>query len=256
MKSERNKKPGSRKLLYLLIVFFLIVFAILFFQSSFSKITSIEIAGNDVVSSEQIGQASQAAVGDQFFAVGSSVVEERVKALQTIESVQVTKSFPGKIRIEVKEYPRAAYQLTPEGSIEVLMADGSAYPVKDKGAVIDKPILTNWGSETPERAALCKVLAGINPALLSDISEIKPDPSAAYPDKIKLFTRSQFEVITRIALLGDKIQYLDFMINEFKERNNGATGILTLLDTDRGSLFGKDAGSAETSDGNKDSKKR
>jgi cell division protein FtsQ len=243
IKPERAKKRGSRKLLALLFVFFTVVLAVLFFRSSLSKITEINIKGNDLVTAEEIGQAAAVKKGDQYFLVQPKVIVKNVKSLRAVDKVVVRKQFPGSITIEVKEYPRVAFQLSADGGKTVLLSDGTPIPVSGRNIPLDKPILTNWRDNDPRKAELCKTLSGIPASLLSDVSEIMPDPSTAFADKIKLYTRSEFIVITRIGLLPTKIQYLSYFIKDFKEQN-GTTGTLWLLDTDRGAPFG----TSQTSD--------
>ncbi|WP_052339154.1 cell division protein FtsQ/DivIB [Gorillibacterium massiliense] len=232
LKQGAKKRRGSRRLLYLLIVFFIIIFAVLFFQSSFSKITDIEISGNQYVEASQIGQAAAVDKGDSYFTVDAKKVENRLKALKTVEAVKVRKSFPGKLTITVKEFPKAAYRLLDDGSIALMFADGSSYPLKTDSTPVDRPLLTGWTDGDPMLKTLCVELARLQDALLSDISEIKPYPNV-FTDRIKLYTRSRFEIITRISLLKDKIPNLTYYTNGFKEKN-GTTGVLWLLEQDRG----------------------
>jgi cell division protein FtsQ len=240
LKKVKNTKRTGRRIVFLLIVLFIILLLILFFRSSISKIAQIEISGYELVSKEQIGQASKIAVGDSYFYVGSSAIEKRVKGLKTIESVKVTKKFPGYVHIEVKEFQRVAFQLAADGSMDALLADGSAVALKGHSLPMDRPIMSNWKKEDPLKKQLCAVLAKIPQSMLSDISEIKPNPSAAYEDKIKIYTRSQFEVNTTVSYLLEKIPYLSSLINDMKEKQNTTAGILSLLDSDYGKLFDQD----------------
>jgi cell division protein FtsQ len=240
LKKEKTKKRTGRKIVILLIGLFITLLIILFFRSSISKIAQIEISGFELVSKEQIGQASKIAIGDSYFYVGSSEIEKRVKTLKTIEWVKVTKKFPGFIHIEVKEFQRVAFQLTSDGGMDALMADGSSVPLKGRSLPMDRPIMSNWKNEDPLKKQLCMVLAQIPQSMLSDISEIKPNPSAAYEDKIKIYTRSQFEVNTTVSYLLEKIPYLSSLINDMKEKQNTTAGILSLLDSDYGKLFDQD----------------
>ncbi|MOA21387.1 Cell division protein DivIB [compost metagenome] len=91
---------------------------------------------------------------------------------------------------------------------------------------MDKPILTGWEESDPNLAKLCSTLAQIPDSLTSDISEITPSPTLSYPDRIKMYTRSQFEVISAISLLAEKAEYMN-MIMESQD-----PGMLTLLDAD------------------------
>ncbi|WP_213587224.1 cell division protein FtsQ/DivIB [Paenibacillus sp. J2TS4] len=236
IKPERPSKKGSRKVILLLVVFFLTVLAILFFQSSISKITVIEITGNEMVDSEQIGQASNIRVGDSFFLIDARKSADSIGELRMIESVQITKRFPGQVTITVQEHKRVAFQINAAGEREVLLADGSSHPAKDESIPLDKPIMTGWMDDNPMKAKLCSILADIADPMLADISEIVPDPSAAYEDKIRIYTKSQYEVSTRIEFLQEKLQYLDVMIAEWKEQNIHS-GELILMEQDRGIPF-------------------
>ena len=62
--------------------------------------------------------------------------------------------------------------------------------------------------------------------MISDISEILPSPTPSFPDRIKLYTRSKFEVITAVSLLRDKVEYLNQVI-EMEQ-----PGIITMLEAD------------------------
>jgi len=98
--------------------------------------------------------------------------------------------------------------------------------VNEAGIAVEKPILTNWDTGDPNKAILCQTLGSISNELTSDISEIVPSPTLSFPDRIKLYTRSRFEVITSISLLKSKVAYLNQVI-ETKE-----PGLITMLEAD------------------------
>ncbi|WP_222126639.1 cell division protein FtsQ/DivIB [Paenibacillus sp. 32O-W] len=254
IKPERPRRSGGRRLIALLVVFFLTVLAILFFQSSISKISVIEISGNEMVPSEQIGQASNIQIGDSFFLIDTHRTAELIRSLDMIEEVEITKNFPGEVTIKVKEYKRVAYQINADGEREALLADGSAFPIQDRPIPLDKPILSGWANDNPMKLKLCAVLADIPDPLLADISEIVPEPTAAYEDKIRIYTKSQYEVSTRIQYLQDKLQYLGVLIAEWREQGV-LSGELILMEQDRGIPFDNNENS-KASKGQKDAKKR
>jgi cell division protein FtsQ len=230
-----KKKRGSRKLLVLLLLFFISVFAYLFFQSSLAKISAIDIQGNEVATSDQIGQASGLAVGQSFFLIDEEEAVSGIQTLGAVQEVTVTKKFPGKVTLIVKEYGKAAYRIGEGGGPEVILANGTVHPLPGNVFPSDRPILTGWTAGDELWNNLSRVLAGIPNELLTDVSEIKPFPNV-FEDRIKLYTRSRFEVITRISLLSAKLPNLSYYTNEFKKKN-GTTGILWLLEQDRGETF-------------------
>lgn len=246
LREERKRGRGSRKLLFFLVLLFITLLAVLFFRSSLSKIAQIEIVGNTALTAEEIGQASGISNGHNFFGFRSAAVEQRVKQLQAVESVEVRKKFPGSIRITVQEYPRVAFQIRPTGEKEMLLSNGLAVPVTDKTIVVDKPILSGWDDGNPWKLKLCETLRKIPDKTLSEISEIKPSPTKTYEDKIKMYTRSQFEVYTTVTYLPDKILYLEEMIQQMADKEVDS-GVFELLEANTHIPFEQYYGTTESS---------
>lgn len=210
----------------ILLLLFLALLAVIFFRSSISKITAIKVEGDKYTAREQLLAASGLKIGGQFFAVSGDTVEQAVKKLNTVQEVKVERKFPGVVTLSIKEYPAVAYELDQAGVLEAILSSGAAVSVTDTGIAVEKPILTNWKADDPNKAKLCQALAGIPNELTSDISEIVPSPTPSFPDRIKLYTRSRFEVITAISLLKDKVGYLNQVI-ETEE-----PGLIRMLEAD------------------------
>lgn len=229
LREEKKAGRSSRKLIVFLVLLFVTLLAVLFFRSQLSKIATIQIVGNIAVSSQEIGQAAGVASGDSYFGFRESTIEERVKALPAVEDAAVSKSFPGTLRIEVSEYPRVAFQIKPSGEKEVLLSNCLAIPVTDRGIVVDKPVLSGWSDDDPWKQKLCETLRTIPDKTISEISEIKPSPTRTYEDKIKMYTRSQFEVYTTVTYLPEKMLYLAEMIDQMAEKDVHS-GVFELLE--------------------------
>jgi len=231
LREKKVRHRGSRKLLLIIFLLFVVLLAVLFFRSPISKISEIRIQGNHFATTEQIKQIIGVAPGDQFFGTSSGTLEDRIKTLQPVEDVAVDKQFPGLVTITVKEYKTVAFEMndgtaaSPKGTaVFAILANGASVPVQDVNIVLEMPILTKWTKLEALKAELCKQLAAIPEQLLADISEIQPIPSQAYPDRIKLYTRSKFEVITAISLLKEKIIYIGDIIERQKP------GVITMLE--------------------------
>jgi cell division protein FtsQ len=217
-----RKRRGGKKLLAVVLLLFIVILCVLFFNSSISKISSISIEGQKYIQSADIRKAAGISVGDAFFGTTASTIEARVKTLKPIDKVDVIKSFPGKVRILVEEYQTVAFELSDQGALTAILSNGSTVPT-GADTIVDKPILSGWKANDPVKAQLCKELASIPPQSLSDFSEIIPAPSMAYPDRIKIYTRTRFEVITAASLLAQKISALNAVI-ETQE-----PGLITML---------------------------
>ncbi|UVI32200.1 cell division protein FtsQ/DivIB [Paenibacillus spongiae] len=217
-----RRRRGGKKLLAVLLLLFIVILCVLFFNSSISKISSIVVEGQRYSSKEDIQKAAGINIGDAYFGTTAKTVEDRVKTIKPVEKVEVVKKFPGGIRITVSEYPTVAFELSSNGDLTAMLSNGAIVPAGSE-IVVDKPILSGWKADDPLKAELGKKLAELPAGSLSDFSEIMPSPSKAYPDRIKIYTRTRFEVVTAISLLQDKIASLDAVI-ETQE-----PGIVTML---------------------------
>ncbi|GAB2702843.1 cell division protein FtsQ/DivIB [Paenibacillus thermoaerophilus] len=233
-KADKPPRRSYRRLTAVIVLFFFILFGVLFFQSSISKVGRIEVSGNAMALAEEIVQASGVEPGDHFFGFRGKTVEERVRKLPVVADVAVAKIFPGLVRIEVKEHPKVAYQLEPDGKLSMVLANGHKLPANPL-SVPDRPLLTGWGDNDPWKAKLTAQLAKIPDQMLYDLSEIRPAPSEHFPDKIRMYTRSHYEVIARIDNLPEKIELLDDLIYKQRQKetelNKSEPGYFTMLDT-------------------------
>jgi len=230
VRKERPRRRSNRKLLFLLFLFFVVLLGVLFFRSSFSKIQLIEISGNRLLSREQIMEAAGIAAGDHFFAARAAELEERVLRLDAVEYVRVTKRFPGEVRIEVREYPVVALELTKDGTIAGLLANAASVEYSRVENAAARPVLSGWEDPAMKRR-MTETLAKISAEHLQDISEIRHSPTVPYPDRIILYTRSRYEVVTTISYLPEKITLLDDSVYDQISENRTAERII-LLETD------------------------
>ncbi|MBT2288056.1 FtsQ-type POTRA domain-containing protein [Paenibacillus albidus] len=226
LKEDKPKRKMSRKVTAILLLLFAALLAVIFFRSSVSHISKIEIHGDKYSTQEELLAGSGIKVGGQFFAVSKTEVEAALMQLKTVQKATVEKKFPGSVLITVEEYPAVAYEMNQEGILKAILSSGAVVPVNDTGIAVEKPILTNWEDSDPNKAKLCKALASIPNELTSDISEIVPSPTLSFPDRIKLYTRSRFEVITAISLLEDKVAYLNQVIETEQP------GLIRMLEAD------------------------
>lgn len=220
------KKRGGRKAALILFLLVLVLLCVLFFRSSLSKISEITFEGNTYLSNEELLTIADVRTGDPYFGTSNGKIEGRIAQITSVESVTVDKSFPGKLHIQVKEFPIVAYELTNDGQLNGLLANGTKIQLQNGSTPMEKPILTGWDEKDPYLSKLCATLAKIPDTLVMDISEITPSPTLSYPDRIKMYTRSHFEVISAISVLQDKAEYMSMIMDSQNP------GLLTLLEAD------------------------
>ncbi len=237
----RPKRRRSGGIIILLLIFFLTLLAVLFFRSELSKVDRIEIDGYRYTTIEQIELALGLQAGDPFFSATEATLISRIEELPYVESVIVDKKFPGYIQVEVAEYPEIAYSLGSDGQILAILANSVSVQLIAGEQLRYLPVLSGWEGNAKELALLCKALTLIPAPLLADISQIKPDPTVSYPDRIRMYTRSYFEVITTIEYLPNKLDYMRAIINEYEP------GIITMLEANSHTVYPSAQGEDENS---------
>lgn len=227
-KLVRKKRIGSRAK-WLLLFLFIVLLVVLFFRSSISKIQEVRWIGNRLVSQEGLKNSSGVKPGDPYFGTSEDSIATRIQSeFPFVKSVQVNKQFPGVIEIYIQEYAPVAYELIEDGSVQACLENGAVISMKDKQKfVLEKLVFTQWQGQTELKAELSKSLAATPRGLLADISEIRFYPSSPYPDRIKMYTRSGFEVVTTVSLLRGKIAYLNGIV-----ASSQAPGRITMLEAD------------------------
>ena len=226
LKPKKTKVKTGSKIKWILLLLFLALLAVLFFRSEISRITEINFKGNVYTSEQELLKTTGLELGSQYFSVSVGSVEEKLLELEAVQLVTVDKQFPGVINITIEEHATVAYEIDSEGTLYAILGNGAMVPVNNSSIAVEKPILTQWESSNPYKVKLSEALSSIPSELTSDISEIIPSPTASFPDRIKLYTRSRFEVITAISLLSDKVEYLNQVI-ETEE-----PGRITMLEAD------------------------
>ena len=88
------------KIFMLIIVFFMVAYL---FTSDNYKIKEIEILGNKELTQEQVYNLSNIKLGDNIFEKIKIVEEVRLKQNGYIEDARISKIYPNKIKIEIKE---------------------------------------------------------------------------------------------------------------------------------------------------------
>lgn len=227
---QPTKKRKSTKLVWVLIFLFIIVLSVLFFRSPISKITSVTIIDNTFTDPVELKTTSGLLEGEPFFLVSEKQVTLRLlDKFPYMKSISLKKQFPGRIEVSIQEYDAVAYELNKDGVVLACLENGTEVRLsKSKKLVLEKPILTNWTepAAVAMKQELGKKLGNIPDSLLLDISEIRYDPSNSYANRIKLYTRSGFEVVTTVTMLPDKIAYLSGVV-ETQE-----PGRITMLEAD------------------------
>lgn len=222
----RQNPPSSRWAVPFTLLFFTSLFVAFFLHSPLGKVETIVIEGNHLVSKREILDGIRLKKGASFFRWDARRAEKVLEGMPEIDDATVDKSFPGKIRIRIRESRHVALWKQEDKLLPVL-ANGrilTERPWGDKSPSV--PVLSDWGTRMEEGSALARELGLLSRKRLQEISEIRPGVDPVYRDVVRVHTRGGHEVRLRIKEFHKKME----LYTEFRHH---PPGTLYLIDSIR-----------------------
>jgi cell division protein FtsQ len=156
----------------------------LVFFSATLQVKHVEVVGNDLLSDARIRERADVPVGDQLALVDLGRADARVASLAEVKSVDVTRTWPDGVRIEVVERTAVAV-VELAGRIRGLDADGVVfrdYQAVPKGMPRVRPGGAAGTDALKEAATVVSAL---------------PDDLAARVDHVEVETVDQITLVMR-----------------------------------------------------------
>ena len=147
IKQKRNyenvKKIIARIIKIIAIIAFIVAIAIFFFTSPVFNIKTIEVKGNNKVSTEEIIKLSQIETNQNIYKVSKNAVKDNIKENAYIENVQVYRMLPDKIEIEVKERT-ASFMIQINGKYAYINNQGYILEINSENIFL--PIIAGYAT--------------------------------------------------------------------------------------------------------------
>lgn len=228
VKPVRRRKANRRALVFLAL-FFLSLATFLFVRSPYSKIHAVHVTGTHLLSPGEVIRQSGLVPGHTLILFSADRVRERLARLPEVKETAVAWRWPNEVEIAVTERAVLAYVVQNGQHVPLLEGGVLLFHRAGKGPYVDLPLVTRW--EEPRR--LPQLAAGLTklPAAVRErLSEIQLVPTAAYPDRVRLYTREGFVVYTSLAHLADKLAALPQLLDDRLRENPQERGAFYLFD--------------------------
>lgn len=202
----KGKPPTSTWAKILVFLFFLSFVLLLFLRSPFSKIDEIRITGISLLTTDEILKQMRVQTGDSFFHISEAEIKKRLQKLPEVKEVDVDKSFPNRIRVQITERSVIAYFRTNQNRY---------IPILEKGVILsNRPTveipasMITFEGFAPNSQLFMKAIHQFS--LLPEKERTlfqKAEPLAGRPDQLVLTTKYGHRVVVRAADLSTKIKY-------------------------------------------------
>ena len=217
----RNKtvkpKKRNRKVLTLILFFFFVIAIIAFFNSPISKITKIEVKGNQLVSEQRVYEQGHLRLNMQYFFIQTKSLEEQLAQMKEIKKVEVIKKFPGYLEIKIVENQPIAYLNEKDNEWQPMLENGYLVPSVQKKQFMSGPFITEW-KEKEKLVQLATELKKIQPSVLERISEIRQNGQATDPSELLLIMNEGYKIHVPLEKLGMNMNLYPGIIESVKEK--------------------------------------
>jgi cell division protein FtsQ len=165
-RARTGTRPSRRKALrrrWIALLTVLTVAAVVYFLffTSMLGVRSVEVIGNSAVSTEKLLAAADIPEQKPMMALDTGVIQERVGALPGIATVEVSRSWPSTVEIEVIERTPIGYYDTGE-KLHLVDGNGVVYKeITEKPAGLPELKLPRVAPDDPVTRAVTAVLAAI-----------------------------------------------------------------------------------------------
>lgn len=184
----------------------------LVFVSATMQVKRVEVVGNDLLSDDRVREIADVPLGEQLALVDLVRADARVGSLAEVRSVDVTRTWPDGVRIEVVERTAVAV-VELAGRIRGLDADGVVF--RDyRAAPPGMPRIRPGGAAGTDAL---KEAATVVSALPEDLAARVDHVEVATVDQITLVLRDQRQVLWGSAEESElKAQVIDRMLGAVK----------------------------------------
>ncbi|MGX7031428.1 cell division protein FtsQ/DivIB [Vagococcus zengguangii] len=215
---QQRRNRMLRRLLLLLSMFLVVLLLTAYYVSPYSKVQTLEIVGNNVVTKQEIATATGIRNNEFFWnAYLNEPIEKNIKkALPRIKSVEKSIVNVNNIKLKIEEYDEIAYA----------KFEGKFYPILASGKIIDEAvtttkneaftIFTNFENDKQFERVM-NIYLNMDDEIKKNLDEVVLNPSGKVRSRIVLRMKDGNQVIGSVKDLGDKIVYYPQIVKEMSE---------------------------------------
>lgn len=242
-RAKRRKRQKQIQYSVFGVLLFIIILILIYMFTPLSKISSVEIKGNDNVSKSAINKAIDVKDNSRMYTYSTSKATDKLKDNKLIKSAKITKQMPNKLTVEVTENQIVGMTKKKDNYVPIL-ENGTELKNYDGNATDDGPILV--GFEKEEKEKIINELAKMPANVRGMIAEIKYDPQENLQNQIKLFTSDDIQILGNLNTIANKMKYYPQMSQSLERDESGELKKSGYIDLSVGASFIPYSGGNET----------
>lgn len=242
-RAKRRKRQKQIQYSVFGVLLFIIILILIYMFTPLSKISSVEIKGNDNVSKSAINKAIDVKDNSRMYTYSTSKATDKLKENKLIKSAKITKQMPNKLTVEISENQIVGMTKKKDNYVPIL-ENGTELKNYDGNATDDGPILVDFEKEEKEK--IINELAKMPANVRGMIAEIKYDPQENLQNQIKLFTSDDIQILGNLNTIANKMKYYPQMSQSLERDESGELKKSGYIDLSVGASFIPYSGGNET----------
>lgn len=233
-RAKRRKRQKQIQYSVFGVLLFIIILILIYMFTPLSKISSVEISGNDNTSKNQINKAINVKDNSRMYTYSTTNAQNKLEESTLIKNAEVKKHFPNKLTVKVSEKQIVGLTKKKDKYVPVL-EDGTELEDYDGNATDNGPILE--GFEKDKKEKIIQALSEMPAKVRGMIAEIKFDPQENAQNQIKLFTTDDIQILGNLNTIGKKMKYYPQMSQSLERDESGELKKAGYIDLSVGASF-------------------
>ncbi|RIM70225.1 cell division protein FtsQ/DivIB [Staphylococcus xylosus] len=242
-RAKRRKRQKQIQYSVFGVLLFIIILILIYMFTPLSKISSVEISGNNNTSKNTINKAINVKDNSRMYTYSTTNAQNKLEESTLINSAEVKKHFPNKLTVKVSEKQIVALTKKKDKYVPVL-EDGTELEDYDGNATDNGPILEGFEKEKKEK--IIQALSEMPAKVRGMIAEIKFDPQENAQNQIKLFTTDDIQILGNLNTIGKKMKYYPQMSQSLERDESGELKKAGYIDLSVGASFIPYSGGSNT----------
>lgn len=233
-RAKRRKRQKQIQYSVFGVLLFIIILILIYMFTPLSKISSVEISGNDNTSKNQINKAINVKDNSRMYTYSTTNAQNKLEESTLIKNAEVKKHFPNKLTVKVSEKQIVGLTKKKDKYVPVL-EDGTELEDYDGNATDNGPILE--GFEKDKKEKIIQALSEMPAKVRGMIAEIKFDSQENAQNQIKLFTTDDIQILGNLNTIGKKMKYYPQMSQSLERDESGELKKAGYIDLSVGASF-------------------
>ena len=219
---EKIKRKKRREVFYIVTLFLIVIGVFVLLFSSYLKLKTIEVEGNNQITKEEILEAGNINNNLRTWSIKDDEIQNNIKSrFDIFKSVTVKSKLPSSIKVQVEEYSFIAQNKKEDGSLEIIMENGKPYSGKIRNNY-NLPIIENFNDDSNKLEEVYKNLNKLKQEVRLQISEIVSDEN----DRLIIYMKDGQKVKALRASFADKLNYYEEISKYIEDKNNTTLNLI------------------------------